>query len=222
MAQLTNDNIDWTTLRKEMVESQVRRRGIHDDRVLDAMLRIPREHFLPESIRHAAYEDKALPLTDQQTISQPYIVAYMTGELSLTQESKILEVGTGSGYQTAVLSALAGHVYSVERITAIHDQAVTNLSKLGIANITLMKADGSAGLPQFAPYDRIIVTAAAPSVPQALVDQLCDRGVLLIPIGGHEEQTLVRVVKLGDQTRETKLLACRFVKLIGINAWPES
>ena len=209
----------WSTLRKRMVEEQVRRRGVRDTRVLDIMARLPRERFLPEGVRAAAYEDRALPIGYDQTISQPYIVAYMTEQLVIGSDAKVLEIGTGSGYQTAILASLAGHVFSIERITELQAMANANLSSLKLENVTLSTGDGSLGLAEHAPYDRILVAASAPCIPSALVDQLVDGGVLVMPVGDRVEQTLVRVVRSGTRSTEERTLACRFVKLIGEAGW---
>jgi protein-L-isoaspartate(D-aspartate) O-methyltransferase len=202
-----------------MVEEQIRLRGVHDPRVLDAMASIPRERFVPLAERASAYEDRALSIDLGQTISQPFIVAYMTELLAVMPDSKVLEIGTGSGYQTAVLGRLARTVHSVERIDALRERAAHTIAALRLTNIVLHTGDGSLGLPAFAPFDRIIVTAAAPRIPTPLVEQLVDNGRLVIPVGGNTEQTIVRVVRQGSRTIETPMLACRFVKLIGREGW---
>ena len=206
-------------LRRRMIQEQIRRRGVYDDRVLDAMMAIPRERFLPAEVREAAYDDRALPIGHGQTISQPFIVAYMTHQLALTPDCSVLEIGTGTGYQTAILAALSKHVYSIERIAELHQQATANLSGIGITNVTLTVGDGTIGLPAHPPFDRVLVTAGAPKVPRSLTDQLVDGGVLVIPVGDRREQTIVRVVRDGDRTVETPMLACRFVSLIGDEGW---
>ncbi len=208
------------TARRHMVEHQLRRRGLTDQRVLEAMLTLPRERFLTSESLDAAYNDQALPIGHGQTISQPYIVAYMTEQLSLTPDCTVLEIGTGTGYQTAVLALLAKHVYTVERLAILQEQAAKNLAALKITNVSMTVADGSVGLPEHAPYHRIMATAAAPRVSDPLVDQLAEGGVLVIPIGGAAEQTIVRVTRQRGQTVHTPMLACRFVKLIGKEAWP--
>lgn len=210
---------EWAELRQQMVEDQIRRRGITDQRVLEAMLTVPRERFIPETVRPAAYEDRALPIGHAQTISQPYIVAYMTQHLAITPEARVLEIGTGTGYQTALLTLLAGHVYTVERIEALRERAAANLDAVNITGVTMSVGDGSLGWRAHAPYDRILATAAAPTVPVPLVDQLVDGGVMILPVGGQTEQTIVRVVRKGKRTIETPMLACRFVKLIGEAGW---
>ena len=215
-----NSAVDpFLVLRQRMIEQDIRRRGVRDPRVLDAMATIPRERFVPPAVRTSAYEDHPLPIDFGQTISQPFIVAYMTELLVVTPEDKVLEVGTGSGYQTAVLARLARVVHSVERIDALRERAAETIAGLQLTNIFLHSGDGSLGLPAFAPFDRIIVTAAAPRIPPSLVEQLGDGGRLVIPVGGPTEQTVVCVVREGSRTVETPMLACRFVKLIGREGW---
>lgn len=210
---------DWMLERHRMVEEQLRARGVCDAAVLAAMESVPRECFLPESDRHQAYADAALPIACRQTISQPYIVAFMTAALNVTPRCRALEVGTGSGYQTAVLAQLAAHVYSIERLDELRHQAAATLAQLGVSNVTLRGGDGSLGLAEFAPYDRIIVTAGAPRVPPALVHQLVEGGRMVLPVGSTDDQTIVCVDRYGETTIETPLLACRFVKLIGQEGW---
>jgi protein-L-isoaspartate(D-aspartate) O-methyltransferase len=210
---------DPPVLRRRMIDDQIRPRGVCDLRVLDAMMSVPREVFVPPNLRLSAYEDRALPLAAGQTISQPYIVAYMTQQLAVEPHHRVFEIGTGSGYQCAILARLAAHVYSVERLDALRIAAAQTLAGLGIANITLRGGDGTLGLAEFAPYDRIIVTAAAPRIPPALIEQLIDRGRLVIPIGGPTEQTIVVVTRDGSRTTESSTLGCRFVKLIGKEGW---
>lgn len=206
-------------LRRRMIEEQIRRRGVQDEGVLGAMMTIPREQFLPVEIRGAAYEDRALPIGFGQTISQPFIVAYMTHQLGVTPGCSVLEIGTGTGYQTAVLAALARHVYSIERIADLHARAAGTLVSMGVVNVTLLVGDGSLGWPTNAPYDRVLVTAGGPKVPHALTDQLADGGVMVIPVGDRREQTVVRVVRNGERIVETSMLGCRFVSLIGMEGW---
>ncbi len=202
-----------------MVKEQIRRRGVTDERVLEAMLAVPREVFIPPDQCRRAYEDRALPIGCNQTISQPFIVAYMTEQLALSPDATVLEIGTGSGYQTAILAMLCERVFTVERLTHMHEAAIRNLAQLGIRNVTAVVGDGSGGLPEHAPYQRILVTAAAPKVPQRLVDQLADGGILVLPVGGEAEQTIIRVNRQCGRTTETPALACRFVKLIGKEGW---
>ena len=202
-----------------MVDEQLRARGVKNDRVLDAMMTIPRERFVPPGQRAKAYEDRALPIGQGQTISQPFIVAYMTAQLEPWPNHRVLEIGTGTGYQTAILAMLSGHVYTIERITALQQDAIEVLASLNLHNITFATGDGSVGLIDTAPYDRILVTAAAPKVPGPLIDQLVDGGCLVVPVGTTKEQTLIRVVRKGKRTIETRMLGCRFVKLIGTEGW---
>lgn len=183
------------------------------------MLSVAREKFLPASVKTSAYEDRALAVGHGQTISQPYIVAYMTEQLAVTAEARVLEVGTGTGYQTAILALLAGHVFTVERIADLHELARANLAPLALSNVTAVVGDGSLGLPAHAPFDRILVTAAAPRVPAPLTDQLVEGGILVMPVGGRAQQAIVRVVRKGERTVETPMLACRFVKLVGQEGW---
>lgn len=218
MAEFQHQN-DWHARCHQMIDKQLRSRGLRNERVLQVMMTVPREKFMPLSIRHEAYEDRALPIACGQTISQPYIVAYMTDLLDLTPSCRVLEVGTGSGYQTAILSRLCEHVFSVERIQELHDQAADVLASLNTENATLLVADGSTGLPQHAPYDRIMVTAATPRVPEPLVDQLADNGRMVLPVGGKSEQTIVCVDRREGKVTETRWIACRFVKLIGKQGW---
>jgi len=202
-----------------MLQQQVRARGVCDQRVLSAMMEVPRERLIPEGVRHAAYEDRALPIGHDQTISQPFIVAYMTEQLDVPPDGRVLEIGTGSAYQTAILARLCRHVYSIERLAALHELAERNLRELGIDNVTLVLGDGSRGLPAEAPFDRILVAAASPRVPKPLIDQLALGGILVIPVGGEAEQTIVRVERRVDRSVEIPTLACRFVKLIGEEGW---
>jgi len=203
-----------------MIEQQIRTRGVLDEHVLDAMFAVPREIFVPDSIRAEAYDDRALPIGENQTISQPFIVAYMTAQLELTPECKVLEIGTGSGYQTAILSRLCREVHTIERIESLLQQALDRFVQLGLTNIHAHVGDGSVGLPEQGPFDRILVAAAAPGVPRQLTDQLVDGGHLLIPTGGRREQSIVRAARHGAKVIETPLLACRFVKLLGEGGWP--
>lgn len=203
-----------------MVNRQLRARGIADPRVLEAMRDVPRERFVPIEYLDNACDDSPLPIGSGQTISQPYIVAYMTEQLDVRPEHRVLEVGTGSGYQTAVLAQLCAHVYTIERIAELHDSARRVLSELGLlARVTMRCGDGSLGWPEEAPFDRVIVTAAAPQVPPALVEQLVEGGVLVAPIGVDHSQTVVRVERRRGRTVETPLLGCRFVRLIGAGGW---
>ncbi len=210
------DESRFEKLRKNMVERQILSRGVKDPRVIDAMLKVPRHLFVPEPYRLEAYEDHPLPIGYGQTISQPYMVAVMTELLNLTGREKVLEIGTGSGYQTAVLAELADEVYTVERIPELLERAKKTLTSLGYTNIHFKLADGTLGWPEHAPFDRIIVTAAAPELPQPLVEQLAPDGIMVIPIGSRYLQSLTLVEKLPDGRLKTKeLFGCAFVPLIG-------
>jgi protein-L-isoaspartate(D-aspartate) O-methyltransferase len=190
--------------------------GINDERVLRAIAMVPREEFIPESLRHEAWSNVALPIGAGQTISQPYIVALMTQSLELTGTERVLEVGTGSGYQAAILSELAAEVISLERQPTLAASAERRLRELGYDSIEVHVADGSAGWPESSPYDRIIVTAAAPRLPLALRDQLSPNGGrLVVPVGNTSEQSLVAIERNGDQFTQTPLGPVRFVPLIG-------
>ena len=193
---------------------------IKDTRVVEAIARLPREEFVPEEVRQSAYENMPLPIGYGQTISQPLIVAMMTESLLLNGSEKVLEIGTGSGYQTALLSRLANHVVSVERIPALAERAAAVLSRLGYSNVEVHSGGDGLGWPQAAPYDAIIVTAAAPEVPRELLDQLGSGGRLAIPVGSRDLQELVRIVKTPEGALRHNLGPCRFVPLLGRSAWP--
>ncbi len=199
---------------EQMLRKQLRRRGIRDPRVLAAMATVPREQFVPEALRDAAYADRALGIDCGQTISQPYIVALMTQALQLSGGEKVLEVGTGSGYQTAILAQIAGEVVSIERFEGLSRKAEEVLKRLGCRNITLLLGDGSRGDPARAPFDRIVVTAAAAVCPPALFEQLVEGGTLVMPLGGAEHQTLQAMRKLGGVAETWPLCECRFVPLV--------
>jgi protein-L-isoaspartate(D-aspartate) O-methyltransferase len=205
--------------RCRMVESQLRDRGISDDRVLDAMFRIPRHEFVPEDFRSQAYGDHPIPIGESQTISQPFIVAVSLQALALNGSESVLEVGTGSGYQTALLAVLARAVYSIERFPSLAQGAETILAKLGLNNVKVVVGDGSRGLHEFAPYDAILVSAAAPSVPRALLDQLSENGKMVIPVGPQHAQELQLVRKQDGRSVVQVLEGCRFVPLIGAEGY---
>lgn len=198
-----------------MLRQQILQRGIHDRRVLEAMLRVPRDEFIGRHLSPLAYADRALAIDCGQTISQPYMVALMTEALDLSGGERVLEVGTGSGYQTAVLAELAARVVSIERHAPLSDRAGETLARLGYRNVELLVGDGTLGWSAQAPYDRILVTAAGETCPPALVEQLADGGVLVIPLGGPEGQVLHRLSKRDGQISGDDLVACRFVPLIG-------
>ncbi len=215
----------YEKMRKKMVDSQLRSRGVRDERVLRAMEKIPRHLFVEEGLRDQAYSDHPLPIGERQTISQPYIVALMTEALSLEGTEKILEVGTGSGYQAAVLAELADRVFSIERIAKMADRARRILGALRYSNVLIKVGDGTYGWKDEAPFDGIIVTAGAPKVPETLVAQLAVGGRLVIPVGDRFTQTLFRVVRRseepGDVVKED-LGGCRFVDLIGDHGWKKN
>jgi protein-L-isoaspartate(D-aspartate) O-methyltransferase len=200
--------------------AQLRRSGIRDERVLAAMGRVPRELFVPAARRSRAYEDRALPIGCGQTISQPYMVALMTEELHLTGGERVLEVGTGSGYQAAVLAELAGHVYTVERVAELHEGARRVLcDELGYGNVSLRLGDGTLGWPEEAPFERVIVTAGAPARPDTLLRQLRPGGEAVVPVGEQWQVLTHYRREPGDRFRERASVQCVFVKLIGEEAW---
>jgi protein-L-isoaspartate(D-aspartate) O-methyltransferase len=210
---------DYESARRSMVEDQLIPRQIRDDRVLAAMGSVPRHLFVPPDLRHLAYSDAPLPIGQRQTISQPYIVALMTELLELTGEERVLEVGTGSGYQAAVLAHVAKKVYSVERIPELADEARDRLKQMGVENVDVIHHDGSLGYPEEAPYDGIIVTAAAPQVPGPLKEQLADGGRLVLPVGGRNGQILERWRREGENFSREQVAPVAFVPLVGNQGW---
>jgi protein-L-isoaspartate(D-aspartate) O-methyltransferase len=207
--------------RNDMVRMQIARRGVRDPRVLEAMRTVPRHRFVPPHLRGAAYRDSPLPIGQGQTISQPYIVAYMTELLELTGEERALEIGTGSGYQTAILSRLADQVYSVERLASLTVEARELFAALKYDNVHTLVGDGTLGWPDHAPYDVILVTAAAPHVPEPLKEQLADGGRLIAPIGPRWTQHLVRVRRVGNAFEAEDLIGVAFVPLLGSHGWQD-
>lgn len=195
------------------------RRGIRDARVLEAMSRVPRHEFVDPGLAAQAYLDHPLNIGLKQTISQPFIVALMTQGLELLGKEKVLEIGTGSGYQTVLLAELSRQVYSIERITSLSNQARRTLYRLGYVNFSLRIGDGTLGWPEEAPFDAILVTAGSPRIPASLLDQLSEGGRLIIPRGGEHQQELVRVHRQGGDFQEEVLTDCRFVKLYGKHGW---
>jgi protein-L-isoaspartate(D-aspartate) O-methyltransferase len=204
-----------------MVENQIKKRGITDKKVLLAMKKVPRHKFVEEGLKGVAYQDGPLPIGMGQTISQPYIVALMTELLDVSDEHKVLEVGTGSGYQAAVISHLAMSVITVERIPELYKKAKQTLRKMGYNNITVVMADGSIGYREFAPYDRIIVTAASPSIPDELIGQLSNNGKMVIPVGNRFTQQLITLKKEAEKTIRTDSIGVRFVPLLGKKGWED-
>jgi protein-L-isoaspartate(D-aspartate) O-methyltransferase len=212
---------DYLEIQRQELIRSLYKAGIHDKHVLDAIASIPRERFVDELYYESAYEDRALPIDMGQTISQPFVVAIMTQALQLTGQERVLEIGTGSGYQTAILARLAAYVYSVERHQRLACQAAGHLLDTAIQNVSIYVGDGSLGWPDQAPYDRILVTAAAPSLPSQFVAQLNIGGLLIIPIGGQERQELLVVQRVPRGTRSYSLGACVFVPLVGQEGWHE-
>lgn len=214
--------LDFTKLRNRMVDRQLCQRGIRSPTVLEAMRTVPRERFLPADLRHLAYEDSALPIGENQTISQPYIVAFMAEALELQGSERVLEVGTGSGYAAAVLAQLAREVYTVERLSPLAARSAAILAQLGYGNIHVRDGDGTVGWPEHGPYEAIVVAAGGPWVPDSLKAQLGIDGRLVMPIGNNPHvQELVRLVRRGpDAYSREELAEVRFVPLIGEEGWP--
>ncbi|QCQ20758.1 protein-L-isoaspartate(D-aspartate) O-methyltransferase [Desulfoglaeba alkanexedens] len=213
--------MNFQKARDRMVETQLVTRGIHDPRVLDAMRKVPRHLFVDEALAAQAYADHPLPIGEKQTISQPYIVALMTEALGLEGHEKVLELGTGSGYQTAVLAELADRVFTIERIPSLLHRAREVLNSLGYRNVVYRVGDGTLGWPEEAPFDAILVSAGAPRVPQPLVDQLSMGGRLVLPMGDRLSQELILVERVPEGIRKTTLGGCRFVDLVGKWGWEE-
>jgi len=211
---------EFTTIRNRMVDTQIEARGVANSRVLTAMRRVPRHRFVPQGLWDQAYNDYPLPIGEDQTISQPYIVALMTEALELKEGDRVLEIGTGSGYQAAVLAELASAVYSIDRLGSLTEKAQKVLAELGYHNLHVRVGDGTLGWPEEAPFDAILVTAGAPQVPRPLVEQLALGGRLVIPVGDRFSQTLTRVRKVKDGVKYDYLGGCRFVRLIGQYGWP--
>jgi len=214
-------NHDYRLAREKMVRTQLIPRGIKDRRVLEVMKEVRRDLFVEEALVGEAYNDHPLPIGHNQTISQPFIVALMTEALELKGNEKVLEIGTGSGYQTAILAKLAERVYTVERIRALMIKARSLLADLNYHNILFKAFDGTLGWDEYAPYDAVIVTAGAPRLPDPLVDQLADGGRLIIPIGNKFSQELIKVTKKKGACLEENLGGCRFVDLVGVHGWKE-
>ena len=213
---------NFSIARRRMVEDQVMARGVKDPRVIDAMLRVPRHKFVEQALESQAYQDGPLPIGERQTISQPYMVAVMSEALALDGTEKVLEVGTGSGYQAAVLALLADRVFSLERIPALARRARKILDACGYSKVNIRLADGTLGWQEMAPFDAIIVTAGAPDVPRDYLDQLAVGGRLVIPVGDRMSQVLMRITRTAeDEFKEEQLLGCRFVPLVGNHGWHE-
>jgi protein-L-isoaspartate(D-aspartate) O-methyltransferase len=212
---------DYRLARERMVKNQLIPRGIADENVLRAMGKVQRHLFVEEALVGEAYNDHPLPIGHKQTISQPYIVALMTEALELTGREKVLEIGTGSGYQTAVLAELSDRVYTIERIAPLLEKSKRLLESLGYRNIYFKAYDGTLGWEDFSPFDAIMVTAGAPNVPDPLRKQLADGGRMIIPIGNRYSQDLIRVTRTKDRFVEKNLGGCRFVDLIGEHGWKD-
>ena len=212
----------YQRMRNEMVTRQIIARGINDPRVLSAMRKVPRHLFVSEAMMDQAYGDYPLPIGEQQTISQPYIVAEMTQALQLTPEDRVLEIGTGSGYQAAVLAQIAFRVYTIERIHSLYTRARKLFDTLRYHNIVTRYSDGTTGWRDQGPFDAIIVTAGAPEIPHVLVNQLTVGGRMVIPVGGRHGQDLVKLYRDDKGVHQVNLGGCRFVKLIGEHGWSET
>jgi len=212
-------NDDLAQQRARMLDEQLRGRGIRDEHVLSAMAKVPREEFIAAEDRPEAYGDYPLPIGAGQTISQPYIVAAMLEILDLRPEDHVLEIGTGTGYEAAILGELTAEVWTIERHAELADKAREILQRLGYANVHVVYGDGSRGLPEHAPFNKIVVAAAAPRIPETLVAQLADSGRLIIPVGTREEQQLQLARKFGDQISVSQHELCRFVPLVGESGW---
>ena len=207
--------------RRKMVEEQLVERGVKNLSVLEAMSRVPRHLFAQDSLQHRAYGDTPLPIGENQTISQPYIVGAMTEALALKGEERVLEIGTGSGYQTAIIAELCRQVFTIERLNNLSRKAQNILESLNYMNIVFKMFDGTYGWPDQAPFDAILITASAPEIPDSLVKQLGDGGRLVAPIGGADKQKLVVLTKKGDRVSRRDLGHCKFVPLIGKYGWPQ-
>ena len=211
--------MDYEKLRREMVAAQLIPRGISDPKILEAFRKVPRHLFVPESVRFSAYDDCALPIGEGQTISQPYMVAVMTEKLKLEGHETVLEIGTGSGYQAAVLAELCKKVYTIERVETLSKRAAETLEEAGYHNIEFIVGDGTEGHAEASPYDGIIVTAGCPAIPQPLLDQLKGGGRLVIPVGDRYQQVLTTVTKRGSKPQIEESILCVFVPLVGKFGW---
>src|SRR6266852_9175947 len=219
--KLMPEKNEFGAQRLEMIEKQLRRRGISEAAVLAAMMAVPRHEFVPKELRSRAYEDMPLPIGGGQTISQPYIVAAMTAALHLQLNDRVLEIGTGCGYQAAVLSLLVKEVFTIERRPELASAAAATLARLGYTNAHVHCGDGTLGLTEFAPFDAILVAAAAPAIPQPLLAQLAEGGRMIVPVGDAEHQELQLIEKCGKSFRNTTLEGCRFVPLVGYHGWQD-
>ena len=212
---------DLRRAREEMVENQIKDRGVTDERVLEALRKVPRHEFIQENHQSEAYDDHPLPIGSGQTISQPFIVALMTEQLALKGNEKVLEIGTGSGYQAAILAELAREVHSVERVPDLAEKARENLKRVGIKNVSVHVGDGTLGWLEDAPYDAIIITAGTPTMPEGLADQLAEGGRLVAPVGSRWRQMLELWIKREGQIQKREVLPVVFVPLIGEKGWDD-
>ena len=208
----------FTAARRRLID-ELRDKGIKDMAVLRALDLTPRHQFVPSGVRHRAYEDVPLPIGSGQTISQPWVHAIYLQTLALKGDEKVLEIGTGSGYQTVLLAHLCRHVYSIERIRALIETARDAITECGVRNVSLMVGDGTLGWPENAPYDAILVSAGSPEVPKPLLEQLAEGGRLMVPVGGREDQRLMEITRRGAQFEHRELSAVRFVPLVGEHGW---
>ncbi len=213
--------INFDSERRRMVDEQLINRGVHDERVLAAMRKVPRHEFLPEAFHAVAYSDSALPIGEGQTMSQPYMVALMTELLELKGGDRVLEIGTGSGYQAAVLAELCAKVYTVERIKILAERARATLDRLGYRSVAIKVYDGTYGWKEMSPFDAILVTAGAPEIPQPLIEQLKEGGRMLVPVGERYSQQLLKIVKTPAGIAAERSIPCVFVPLIGAKGWKE-
>lgn len=218
---VVSHRLDFAKARQKMVDEQIASRGIRNPRVLNAMSKVPRHLFVEEALHGQAYNDYPLPIGEKQTISQPYMVALMTEALELKGDERVLEIGTGSGYQTAILAELAEWIYSIERIRSLANKARKLLDELNCYNVEIRISDGTQGWKEKAPYQAITVTAGAPEIPQPLLDQLTPGGRLVVPVGDAFSQTLVRVIRTKEGFKREDMGGCHFVKLIGKHGWDE-
>ena len=219
---MQKESIKYERQREEMVRTQIEARGIKAPKVLAAFRRVPRHLFVSEALRDQAYGDYPLPIGEQQTISQPYIVAEMTQALDLGEDDRVLEIGTGSGYQAAILAQIVYRVYTVERKRSLYQQARNLFDKLHYHNIVMKYGDGTKGWRDESPFDGIIVTAGAPQIPDVLIDQMGEGGRLVVPVGNQNTQELIKIFRDDQNIRQINLGGCRFVKLVGEYGWKEA
>jgi protein-L-isoaspartate(D-aspartate) O-methyltransferase len=219
---MEKESMKYERQREEMVRNQIEARGIKAPKVLAAFRRVPRHLFVSEALRDQAYGDYPLPIGEQQTISQPYIVAEMTQALDLGEDDRVLEIGTGSGYQAAILSQIVYRVYTIERKHSLYLQTRNLFDKLHYHNIVMKYADGTKGWQDESPFDGIIVTAGAPQIPDVLIDQLGEGGRLVVPVGNQHTQELIKIFRDDQNIQQTNLGGCRFVKLVGEHGWKEA